>query len=356
MYHNKKTNAVRELRSCFYYPLLPSEPFIHMNSFTWKRNSLCTAAPTPMALSEQEPGSASTLVHGIVLLLSLLIFVLVLQLRTRHTPPWNRFLRCSWSSSARKGSHQASASQRGSTQNCPDFEDVRGPAPVGADCALEVARAKAAGARTSEGSDGALARSVFEEFFGWQPAMTTSLLPALTRENTEPLHACGYGPALLQANCPPGTGHDAALQDVLDILTSTLSATPVAVSSRPQGLSASELTSSRSNDCRPASLQGSGRTMAPLPRHHVVRCTPDTSKANGKWEQPPISGSLTQTQTQTQAQAQATRKAPAQKYCEDSAWEEERARRDEELISFSLESRSVPALDEAQRTTRRRGR
>ena len=219
--------------------------------------------------------------------------------------------------------------------------------PVGAKCALEVARSKAAG---SEGSDGVLARSVFEEFFGLQPALLHA------RESTEPLHACGYGPAILEANCPPATGHDAALQDVLDILTSTLSATPVAVSSRPQGLSASELTSSRSNDCRPASLQGSGRTMAPLPRHHVVRCTPDTSKANGKWEQPPISGSLTQTQTQTQAQAQATRKAPAQKYCEDSAWEEERARRDEELISFSLESRSVPALDEAQRTTRRRGR
>jgi hypothetical protein len=308
-----------------------------------------------MALSEQEPGSASTLVHGIVLLFSLLIFVLALQLRTRHSPRGNRFLRCSRSSSKRQGPHQASASPRGSTQNRPDVEDVPGPAPVRADCALEVARRVRL---TSEGSDGALARSVFEEFFGWQPAMATSLLPAFTRENMEPLHACGFGPALLQANCPPATGHDAALQDVLDILTSTLSATPVATSSRPQGLSASELTRSRSNDCRPASLQSSGRTMAPLPRHHVVCCTclvPDTSKANGTWEPPPISGSLTQ--TQAQAQAQATRKAPAQNYCEDSAWgEERRERREEELISFFLESHSIPGLDEEKRTMRRRVR
>jgi hypothetical protein len=144
-----------------------------------------------------------------------------------------------------------------------------------------------------------LARSVFEEFFGLQPALLHA------RESTEPLHACGYGPAILEANCPPATGHDAALQDVLDILSSSLSDT-VAASSRPQGLSASELTRSRSNDCRPASLQSQVRTMAPLPRHHVAACQTNQRQTNHA----PISGMLTQTQTQTRA----TRKALAQNY------------------------------------------
>ncbi len=175
-------------------------------------------------------------------------------------------------------------------------DKVGRPMPVGAKCALEVARSKAAG---SEGSDGVLARSVFEEFFGLQPALLHA------RESTEPLHACGYGPAILEANCPPATGHDAALQDVLDILSSSLSDT-VAASSRPQGLSASELTRSRSNDCRPASLQSQVRTMAPLPRHHVAACQTNQRQTNHA----PISGMLTQTQTQTRA----TRKALAQNY------------------------------------------
>ena len=65
-------------------------------------------------------------------------------------------------------------------------------------------------------------RSDFDEFFGMHPRPgPVARSSAVIRSNSgeSPSSPCGYGPALVEANCPSDWGHVADLQEILNFLT-----------------------------------------------------------------------------------------------------------------------------------------
>jgi hypothetical protein len=64
--------------------------------------------------------------------------------------------------------------------------------------------------------------SDFEEFFGMQPppgSVAQSYAVICSKGGECPSSPCGYGPAVVEANCPRDWGHEADLQEILDLLT-----------------------------------------------------------------------------------------------------------------------------------------
>jgi hypothetical protein len=64
--------------------------------------------------------------------------------------------------------------------------------------------------------------SDFEEFFGLQPPpgpVAQSYAVRCSKYGECPSSPCGYGPALVESNCPSDWGHEADLQEILDFLT-----------------------------------------------------------------------------------------------------------------------------------------